>query len=94
MEFLLQAEELKVTGPDSVELMRAQIDAVDDAIIELILVRTQLSLHLQTARISAGGPRVVLSRERAIRSRYLAALGTPGTGVADAVLRVCRGSAG
>ena len=90
MDFLLQAEELEAAG--SVEAMRARIDAVDDAIIHLIIARARLSVRIQAARISEGEPRIVLSRERAIRSRYRAALGSPGDGVADAVLRVCRGN--
>ncbi|HEX8304971.1 MAG TPA: chorismate mutase [Jatrophihabitans sp.] len=90
MEFLLQSEELEAA--DSIDVMRARIDAVDDAIIQLIIARTRLSVHIQAARISGGEPRIVLSRERAIRGRYRAALGAPGDGVADAVLRVCRGN--
>ena len=89
MDFLLQAEELEAAS--SVEVMRARIDAVDDAIIHLITARARLSMHIQAARISEGEPRIVLSRERAIRSRYRAGLGISGDGVADAVLRVCRG---
>jgi len=92
LELVLQADQPEAAGPDPVDVLRTQIDSLDDAIIDLIITRVQLSLEIQTARISAGGPRIVLSRERAIRSRYLAALGTAGAAVADAMLRVCRGS--
>jgi chorismate mutase len=91
MEFLVGADQAEVPGSD-VGSMRARIDALDDAIIDLISTRAHLSRQIQAARISAGEPRIVLSREHAIRSRYLDALGTPGAGVADAVLRVCRGT--
>jgi chorismate mutase len=100
MEFLLQAGQqngeqagrLQPSGPDPVEVLRSRIDALDDAIIEAIIARTQVSRQLQAARVSSGGPRVVLSRERVIRSRYLDALGPAGAAVADAVLGVCRGT--
>jgi chorismate mutase len=92
MDSLLNAEQPEVAASDTVESLRVEIDALDDAIIELVLARMRLSVRIQTARISAGGPRIVLSRERTIRNRYLTALGTAGAAVADAMLRACRGA--
>jgi chorismate mutase len=78
--------------PGSVDTMRTQIDALDAAIGQLISERARLSRRIQLARLNAGGPRVALSRERAIHERYRAALGGAGGMVAEAVLRVCRGT--
>jgi chorismate mutase len=77
---------------DPIESLRIQIDGLDDAIAHLVMARMRLSLQIQTARVNAGGPRIVLSRERAIRQRYLEALGSAGFAVADTMLRLCRGS--
>jgi monofunctional chorismate mutase len=81
-------------GPDpaGIATMRNQIDALDTAITRLVAERAQLSRRIQTARINAGGTRVELGRERAILSHYRGKLGSEGAALADAVLRVCRGS--
>jgi chorismate mutase len=76
---------------DPIPTLRHQIDALDAAIAQLILERAQLSRRIQTARLEAGGTRVALGRERVIHQRYRAALGSTGSAVAEAVLRVCRG---
>ena len=77
---------------EAVGTLRCQIDALDAAIGRLIAERAQLSRRVQAVRAEAGGTRVVLSRERAIHERYRAVLGAAGSAVAEAVLRVCRGS--
>lgn len=76
----------------SVEFLRAQIDAMDTAIVRLVAERAKLSTRVQTARIDAGGTRVELGRERVILDCYRDALGQYGPALADAVLQVCRGS--
>ena len=76
---------------DPIPTLRHQIDALDAAIAQLIVERTQLSRRVQAARLNAGGTRVALGRERAIRQRYRAALGSAGGAVAESILRVCRG---
>jgi chorismate mutase len=76
---------------DPIPTLRHQIDALDAAIACLILERAQLSRRIQAARLDAGGTRVALGRERAIHQRYRDALGSTGSAVAEAVLRVCRG---
>ncbi len=81
-----------VDDPDAVDTLRTQIDALDTAIALLIIERAQLSRRIQTARINAGGARVELGRERAIHAHYRQELGSEGSAVADAVLRVCRGN--
>jgi chorismate mutase len=82
----------RVADPTVIGTMRGQIDALDTAIARLVAERAQLSRHIQATRIGAGGTRVELGRERAILSRYRNRLGSEGSALAEAVLRVCRGS--
>ena len=77
---------------DAVPVLRAQIDALDDAIVRLVAERAKLSTRIQTARMNSGGTRVELGRERVILDRYRSALGPHGPALADAVLQVCRGT--
>jgi chorismate mutase len=76
----------------SVDTLRAQIDAMDEAIVRLVAERAKLSARVQTARMNAGGTRVEIGRERVILDTYRAALGSHGPALADAVLQVCRGA--
>ena len=78
--------------PATVQVLRGQIDALDAAILRLVGERAQLSRRIQIARLNAGGTRVELGRERSIVEHYRSALGGAGTGLADAVLRICRGN--
>lgn len=75
----------------SVAVLRAQIDAVDEAIVRLVAERAKLSARVQTARMNGGGTRVELGRERVILDTYRSALGPHGPALADSVLQVCRG---
>jgi chorismate mutase len=75
----------------AIPVLRSQIDAMDDAIVRLVVERSRLSHRIQTARLNAGGTRVELGREREILAAYRAALGAEGPVLADAVLQVCRG---
>jgi chorismate mutase len=77
---------------DAIPVLRAQIDAVDEAIVRLIAERAKLSSRVQTARMNAGGTRVELGRERVILATYRSALGPHGPALADSVLQVCRGA--
>lgn len=79
------------TDPDTITLLRGQIDSLDEAITRLVAERAKLSARIQTARVNAGGTRVELGRERVILDTYRAALGPNGPALADAVLQVCRG---
>ncbi|MCL2780314.1 MAG: chorismate mutase [Actinomycetia bacterium] len=76
---------------DVITVLREQINALDIGITRLVAERVRLSQRIQTARVSAGGTRVELSRERVVLDGYRAALGPDGPGVGEAVLRVCRG---
>ena len=77
---------------DVIPVLRTQIDSLDEAIVRLVAERAKLSARVQRARMNAGGTRVQLGRERQIMDAYRAALGPEGPEVADAILRVCRGS--
>lgn len=80
-------------GPAPVLAGRAQIDALDTQIGELILRRIEVSRAIQAARIADGGRRIDLRRESEIINHYRAALGKPGTAIAMALLELCRGRA-
>ncbi len=80
-----------VAPADTIATLRAQIDAVDEALLRLVAERAELSRRVQAARMSAGGTRVELGRERVIRGAYRDALGIEGPQLADAILQVCRG---
>jgi chorismate mutase len=77
---------------DVIPMLRTQIDAMDAAIIRLVSERTLLSKRVQAARITAGGTRVELGRERMILDSYRSGLGTDGPQLAEAILRVGRGA--
>jgi chorismate mutase len=83
-----------VSAPEAaaaIPVLRAQIDALDEAITRLVAERARLSSRIQAARMNAGGTRVELGRERVILESYRSALGPNGPALADAVLQVCRG---
>jgi chorismate mutase len=87
-----------VTEPDTepnldvIPMLRTQIDAMDAAIIRLVAERTKLSKRIQAARISSGGTRVELGRERVVLDGYRTGLGPDGPQLAEAILRVGRGA--
>lgn len=81
-----------VDGPERIPVLRNQIDALDAAIVRLVAERTRLSHRIQDARIAAGGVRIELGRERLVMDGYRRGLGEPGTALADAILRACRGN--
>lgn len=80
-----------VSPSDTIATLRGQLDAVDEALLRLVAERAVLSRRVQAARMSAGGTRVELGRERVIRAAYRDALGIEGPQLADAILQVCRG---
>jgi len=80
------------SSTDAIPVLRAQIDAMDEAILQLVAERAKLSRRIQLARMNGGGTRVELGRERVIMDAYRTALGPQGPALADAVLQVCRGT--
>lgn len=75
-----------------IPVLRGQIDALDEAIVRLVAERSKLSSRVQAARMSNGGTRVELGRERVILDKYRTALGPSGPALAEAILAVCRGA--
>lgn len=75
------------------EMDRREIDALDARIVQLIRDRHRISSRIQQRRRRAGGPRTVLTREMVVIDRYRQGLGTEGTAMATAILRLCRGPA-
>jgi chorismate mutase len=81
----------EAAADEALDTLRGQIDALDVAITRLVAERTRLSRRAQQIRISAGGTRVELRRERVIMEHYRSSLGSDGQNLAEAVLRVGRG---
>ena len=79
-----------VTTP-LISSMRERIDEIDAVLIELWRERAVLSRQIGSARLAAGGTRLVLSRERQIVGRFRAELGADGTQLALLILRAGRG---
>lgn len=98
--------EPSVTGPTSspagnaatgaeteIDQLRTKIDRLDHEILDAILRRTEVSRQIGAARMAAGGPRIVYSREMAVLDRF-AELGPEGRELAMMLLRLGRGRLG
>lgn len=81
-----------VLDTSTMDDLRARIDEFDAEIARLVSERALVSRHIQDIRIRAGGTRAELRREATVVSHYRQQLGTEGTALAEAVLRICRGS--
>jgi chorismate mutase len=81
-----------VPGPD-IEALRKEIDRLDSDILRLISRRTEVSQQIGAIRRSQGGPRIVLSRERAVLARFRE-LGPEGRELGMLLLRLGRGRLG
>lgn len=77
---------------DTISMLRSQIDSMDAAIIRLVIERTRISKRIQATRISTGGTRIEVGRERVVLDGYRAGLGPDGVVLAEALLRVGRGA--
>jgi chorismate mutase len=77
---------------DDIDALRSQIDDLDLHIARLVADRAAVSKRIQAARISSGGTRFELSRERVVLDHYRAQLGSDGPGLAESILRICRGT--
>lgn len=81
--------------PSETELaaLRTEIDQLDAEILRLVQRRSEVSKVIGTARMAAGGPRVVHGREMAVLDRYRE-LGPEGRELAMLLLRLGRGRLG
>jgi chorismate mutase len=75
-----------------IDTLRQRIDEVDAALIALWQERAELSREIGTARMAAGGTRLVLAREQAVLARFRAALGADGTRLGMLLLQAGRGT--
>ena len=71
--------------------LRAEIDACDAEIIELVQRRLTISREIGALRAAAGGTRLSLSREQQILAKFQAALGPDGAALGMMLLRQGRG---
>src|SRR5215475_9777192 len=72
---MLDLQAIAPDSPETIPVLRNQIDALDEAITRLICERARLSRRVQAARIASGGVRVELGREREVHHRYRSVLG-------------------
>jgi chorismate mutase len=84
---------IAVTGAEVERIgeLRAEIDACDAEIIELVRKRLAVSQQIGDLRSASGGTRLNLSREQQVLSRFRAALGPDGAALGMMLLRQGRG---
>ena len=82
-----------VTGAEVERIgeLRAEIDACDAEIIELVQKRLAISQQIGALRSASGGTRLNLSREQQVLDRFRAALGPDGAALGMLLLRQGRG---
>ena len=82
-----------VTGSDVERIgeLRADIDACDAEIIELVQKRLAISQQIGALRSASGGTRLNLSREQQVLDRFRTALGPDGATLGMLLLRQGRG---
>ncbi|GAA4558123.1 chorismate mutase [Pseudonocardia xishanensis] len=73
--------------------LRVEIDALDAEILRLIKRRSEVSQRIGAARMAAGGPRIVYSREMTVLQRFRD-LGPEGRELGMLLLRLGRGRLG
>jgi chorismate mutase len=73
--------------------LRVEIDELDAEILRLVKRRTEVSQRIGRARMAAGGPRIVYSREMAVLARFRD-LGAEGRDLGLLLLRLGRGRLG
>jgi chorismate mutase len=76
-----------------IRALRLEIEALDGEILRLVERRPEVSRRIGRARVAAGGPRVVHSREMAVLARFRE-LGSEGRDLALLLLRLGRGRSG
>ena len=82
-----------VTGSDVERIgeLRADIDACDAEIIELVQKRLAISQQIGALRSASGGTRLNLSGEQQVLDRFRTALGPDGAALGMLLLRQGRG---
>jgi chorismate mutase len=88
-----KTENAAVDTADDIDALRVEIDHIDAEILRLVKRRTEVSKRIGRARMAAGGPRIVYSREMAVLARFRE-LGSEGRDLALLLLRLGRGRLG
>lgn len=86
-------ETANATTAEDIDALRVEIDHLDAEILRLVKRRTEVSKTIGKARMAAGGPRIVYSREMAVLARFRE-LGSEGRDLALLLLRLGRGRLG
>lgn len=86
-------EALTPASADEIPELRKEIDAIDAELLRLVLRRTEISRRIGLARMAAGGPRIVYSREMQVLARFRE-LGAEGRELGMLLLRLGRGRLG
>ena len=73
--------------------LRVEIDRLDSEILRLVKRRSEVSQRIGAARMAAGGPRIVYSREMTVLQRFRD-LGPEGRELGMLLLRLGRGRLG
>jgi chorismate mutase len=76
-----------------IDALRVEIDHLDAEILRLVKRRTEVSRTIGKARMAAGGPRIVYSREMTVLARFRE-LGSEGRDLGLLLLRLGRGRLG
>ncbi|WP_222194191.1 chorismate mutase [Modestobacter italicus] len=76
---------------ERIDALRAEIDACDAQIIELVQRRLAVSREIGELRTASGGMRLSLSREQRVLARFRTALGPDGAALGMMLLRQGRG---
>ncbi|MCK0439666.1 chorismate mutase [Gordonia alkaliphila] len=79
--------------PDDIDELRGEIDRMDAVILAAVQRRSAVSKKIGVARMAAGGPRLVHSREVKVLERF-SSLGAEGHTLAMLLLRLGRGPLG
>ena len=87
----ITSTETATPAADRIGELRAEIDACDAQIIELVQRRLSISQEIGALRTASGGMRLSLSREQRVLSRFRAALGPDGATLGMMLLRQGRG---
>ena len=83
----------EIPTAEEIPALREEIDAIDAEILRLVQRRSEISQRVGRARMAAGGPRIVYSREMAILERFRD-LGAEGRELGMILLRLGRGRLG
>ncbi|WHT18810.1 chorismate mutase [Crossiella sp. CA-258035] len=93
MNAALDSDAQSTSTETDIDSLREEIDHLDSEILRLIQRRTEVSQTIGAARMAAGGPKIVYSREMAVLARFRE-LGPEGKELAMILLRLGRGRLG